>query len=352
MKATIPVLAMLALAALTQPLRADEPASYKRAIKMMSEARLARNSDARNQKLRQAESELDRFVQANPKHENFEPACIQLGTLRLERARGLIWESRSRAIAGKRGKWQEQARSDLIKAKTAFQQAHDKYEVLYKSFLKPTFDKAEIAKRRASEKGYMQAQLYLAQTRYEEAQTYDIGSDERDEILIDASKQFEIVHEKYRSIVAGLFARMWQGKCFEERDELRKALGIYNELLGHGGAKASPTLQNLLDQVLHFRLICLNHEKKRDYQLVIVEAEAWLDRRKDKESTRTGLGIRWQLAKAYESLANVPNLEADKASKLLKEALAHASKVAKYPGEYADVAKGMVQRLSQKLNAP
>lgn len=324
---------------------------YERAMLMVSESRSIRNTESRNDKLNIAEVELNKFISGNPDHPKFGQASTQLGTIQLERARGLIWEARSPANEAKKGEFQEKARADIVKAKDTFQKAHDRYEAEYKAFkvyIAPD-EKELLAKRSAVEKAYMQAQLYLAQARYEEGQTYDAGSTERSEILTDASKQFETIHEKYRSIVAGLFARMWQGKCFEEQNEIGKALGIYNELLGHGGEKPSATLLNLQDRVLRFRLICLNHEAKRDFQLVITEGEGWLQRWRVKASTRTGLGIRWELAQGYESLSNQSGLDPAKATALRNSALNHASEIAKFPGEFADISNLMVQRLNLAL---
>lgn len=344
---------LLAVVAFAQSLRADESDSYSQAMTMLSEARLIRSStDARNRKLLQAEVALNKFLQASPDHEKFGQASIQLGTIHLDRARGLNWESRTTLNGGKRAKLQEQARENIVKAKAAFRPAHDKFQALFTAFPRfiPPDAKGELAKRSVAEKGYLQSQLYLAQARYEEAQTYDIGSAVRAEILIDAAKQFELIHEKYRSRVVGLYARMWQGKCFQEQNELKRAMGIYNELLGHGNSETpSKTLQNLQDRVLRFRLICLNDETRRDYQLIVVEGESWLTRRKAKVSTPTGLGIRWELAQAYESLGEQPELEAAKVSKFLKKALEHASEVAKFPGEYTETSNRMVQRLKPRL---
>src|SRR5690606_27628082 len=107
--------------------------------------------------------------------------------------------------------------------------------------------------------------------RYWEAQTFDKGTKERKDLLTTAAEEFEAIHSKYRSMIGGLFARMWQGKCFEEQDEIRIALGIYEEILGHEGK--STTMQNLKDKALRFRLICLNHEKRKDFQLTVLEGE-------------------------------------------------------------------------------
>ena len=76
----------------------------------------------------------------------------------------------------------------------------------------------------------MQAQLNLAVIEYEYAQSYDRESKEFKDTLTGAVKKFEDVYTRYRGWLAGLYARMWMGKCFEEMGDIRKAVGFYEEL--------------------------------------------------------------------------------------------------------------------------
>src|SRR5690606_252392 len=137
---------------------------------------------------------------------------------------------------GNKAELKQQARSYVAKAREIFQTAHDKHKAIYDGF--PKFiskdaDPDEFEKRADAEVNVIRAELDLALCTYEEAQTYDPSAPEFKKLLTDASLAFETIHTKYRSQVAGLFARMWQGKCFEEQEDLGKALGIYSELLRH-----------------------------------------------------------------------------------------------------------------------
>ena len=77
----------------------------------------------------------------------------------------------------------------------------------------------EPEERKRAEAVYMRSQYDLALCTYEDAQTWDRGSENYKKLLTGASKQFEAIHTRYRSQVLGLYARMWQGKSFEEQDE-------------------------------------------------------------------------------------------------------------------------------------
>ncbi len=226
-----------------------------------------------------------------------------------------------------------------------FQKAHDAYQKQWKSFgvYIPEDEKEKRAARKKVEGLYMRSQLDLATCTYEDAQTYDQGSKEFKDKLRAASLEFEEVHTKYRSQYAGLYARTMQGKCFEEQDDIRKALGIYDELLSHPGK--SPGLIKLQNQVLHFRLICLNHETRKDFQLVIQEASEWLKRNARTSRTQVGLGIRWELARAQEALATDRNTPEAERGRLLRQALENVRKLNRYAGPYKDVSRSAIQRV-------
>ena len=108
----------------------------------------------------------------------------------------------------------------MKQARAIFQTANDQHKATWEAFPKyinETEDPKQFQARAAAETKYMLAQLDLANTTYEEAQTYDKESAEYKAKLREASKEYEEMHDKYRSQVAGLYARTWQGKCFEEQ---------------------------------------------------------------------------------------------------------------------------------------
>ena len=107
---------------------------------------------------------------------------------------------------------------------------------------------------------------------YEQGQTYPAGSKERADYLAKGLKQFEDIYKNYRTQWAGLTARMWQGKCYEEAGEYGKALGIYNELIDH----PDPRLRPLQRHVAYFKIIA--HGKRKEYPLAADESVRWLQR--------------------------------------------------------------------------
>lgn len=324
--------------------------SFEKAVTLLDSSRFSQNPDVQAEKLDKAQAYLEQFIKDSPNHSLLATANTELARILLGKAQVTIWKSRSPANDENRLSFQQAARKQIAQAKVIFQKAHDAYKKEWESYgvFIPEDEKEKRAARKRVEGLYMRAQLDLATSSYEEAQSYDQGSKEFISRLRAASIEFEEVHTKYRSQYAGLYARIMQGKCFEEQDDIRKALGIYDELLGHPGKSAG--LKNLQNQVLHFRLICLNHKTRKDYRLVIQEAGDWLRFNKSTSRSQLGLGIRWELAQSQESLASDRTTPESERLRLLRQALENARQINKYAGPYKDVSYSLIQKLLVALD--
>lgn len=309
------------------------------------------NPDVQKRQLEQALGYLDEFTTASPNHPrageaNTEKAGILLGQVRVE-----VWQSRSPGNRENRAEFQERARELVKQARAIYQTAHDQHKARwegYPKFIDKTEDPQLYDERRQAEIKYIVAQLDLANCTYEEAQTYDRDSDAYAAKLRDAASEYEEIHSKYRSQLGGLYARLWQGKCYEEQNDIQRAIGIYNELLEHPGQ--SEAMVQLQDQVRHFKLICLNHEKKKDYQLVIDQAGDWLAKaRGRKKYTNVGIGIQWEQALAFEALAASRETPEADAKRYLNSALALVRTIKRFPGQYKDLATFKERDLLLKL---
>lgn len=318
---------------------------------MMARSGAITNPEVQSRQLDQALGFLNEFTKNSPNHPrageaNTEKAGILLGKGRVE-----VWQSRSPSNKENRGEFQKRAKEFVTQARAIYQKAHDQHKASWEAY--PKFiDKVEEPKRfderRQAEVRYIVAQLDLAHCLYEEAQASDKGSDAYKAKLRDAAGAYEEIHSKYRSQIGGLYARTWQGKCYEEQDDIQRALGIYKELLGHPGN--SETLVRLQDQVRHFRLICLNHEQRKDYQLVIDEAMAWLAAAKGrKKYSQQSLGIRWEQVRSQETLADDRTLSETDRKRLLTSALTTVRVIKRFPGQYKDLATFKERDLNVKL---
>lgn len=343
--------------------------SYHRAVTLLAGASAISNPEQRDEQLDRAVAQLEAFTRDNARHPLAGNANTELARILIEKARVKIWESESPANKDNNEKYRLEARGLLTKAREIFQKAHDQHKAAFDQFPKfiPEDEAEQIKARGDAEIAYMRAQIDLGLCTYEEAQTHPRGSKEFKNLLTKAADEFKTIHEKYRSIVGGLYARMWQGKCFEEMEDIGKALGIYNELLAHPGK--SQAMQNVQNQVTQFRLICLNHDQRKDYQLVIAEGEKWLNENRKLAAYSVGLGIRFQKALAHEKLAekleqdhlaavqeakramekNLPQKPTAEIESNLRKAIQDAQEVSKFAGQYKAPSQFMVTRTKGKL---
>lgn len=241
------------------------------------------------------------------------------------------------------------------KARIEFESAHASFLIARKMAQAKwtTFPKfipeamAELRRERGkAEVDYIRSQLNVASALYQTAGTYKSTEDVFGVHMKAAAAEYEKIHQRYRSQIGGLHARMWQAKCLEELGDVHKSLGIYNELLDHPGT--SNGLVRMQDQARMFRLSVLNHPKRADYELVIIEANDWLAASPMKQRTSTGLGIRWQLAVAAEKLSLNSKRSAELRQSDRGLALKHARYLARLTGRYQDAARVMIKRLDPK----
>ena len=322
----------------------------QRGITLQQMGTAARVPEDRENYLSQAEMAFRKFTAEHANHSEAAFANSSLGELLFERARSLIWQTDSASSADKKPSLQAEARKLIDDAEAIYKKAFDLYETQYKSF--PTFidqarDPEPFQQRLEAEARYLRAWFNLSRCTYERGQTYDKGSDERKAILIKASELFEEIHTSRRTNAIGLNARLMMGKCFQEQDDIGRALGIYNEMLQH--KSEHPSVKNLKSIALHYRLICLNDPQKADYQLVLQEATEWLQTNRTLVATSTGLGILWEKAVAEEKLTENRTLDAKSREVLLRQAMADAQQVARYPGAFREPANALNRRLKAAL---
>jgi cellulose synthase operon protein C len=337
--------------------RADVPddvkqvLDYERAVTLLDSVKAERVPDKQSALLDKARGVLEKFLKEHNDHPLAAQASAELANVYLGKARVEILQSRNPSNAGQKPQFQAKARDYLSQTRKVYSDAKTKYEGIYKTF--PTFidpekDKKQYEERESALVNSIQAQLNLAITTYEEAQTYDRADPKFSESLTTAANEFELINQRYRSQVAGLYGRMWQGKCFEENGDVTKALGLYDELLGHPGD--SPVMKRLQNKVLHFKLVCLNTDQRKDYQLVINLAQEWLKENTRMQRSREGLGIRWEASRACESLGDKESTEPSEKDKLYRQSLTYAQYINQFAGEYKETSLAAMQRLNAKLN--
>jgi hypothetical protein len=212
------------------PVDLKETLMYDLGSTLIEASRLQRDIALREKQLDEARDALNRFVGQHPEHPLIDSANSQLGNLLVERAR-IKMEQSKRPKADK---------AALLAA------AKQQYEDAYKVFARAQNDlKERLAKRQVVDPkdakaieardqlraDYLQVQLLSAAVREETVETLAKGSQEYNAMLTEAAAQYGEVYDKYRTRLAGLYARMYQGRCHQKLGKLKEALTFYGELL-------------------------------------------------------------------------------------------------------------------------
>lgn len=327
----------------------------EKALTLLHEAQKIRDANKKHAQLDSARAALEQFLQQSPAHERAALANSELGGIIVQKGRIEARESRSPSNQSRKKELQQHARDYFRQAREVFEVAVKQHKAAWEQFPKNINENSEPAKFaawRKAELKYIQSQFNLAKLTFHESETYDRLAKDNQRLLKQAANEFEKIHTNYRSMVAGLHARMWQGKCYEEQGDLRKALGIYDELLGHGGTNEA--LAQLQDAVQHFRLICLNQSRK-DYKIVIEEADGWIKERvntlrNSRRRSADHLGILWEASRAREFLAEHEKTEAKEKERLLRRVLKDLQTLKTSSADYRELATEKIMLINARLN--
>ncbi|MFO0909378.1 MAG: tetratricopeptide repeat protein [Isosphaeraceae bacterium] len=276
------------------PIELLEVIDFELGRMLLDEAAKTNDLVRRKDLLDQARTRLESFTKNHPTNPKTPEALVQLARLLIERGSLAMLQVDDTAVASEKEAKRSEARSFFTQAGTAYETAEKGVSAAYEKFPRYLDDNdPRKAERDRVHTALMESQLQKAVVDYELGQTYPLDSKERIDFMTKALAQFESLYKRYRTQFAGLTARMWQAKCYEERGDLGPALGIYNELLEH----ADPRLRPLQRHVGYFRIIALG--KRKQFALAADEAVRWLQANNAPELLRQkeGLGVQLELAK-------------------------------------------------------
>jgi hypothetical protein len=323
---------------------------YERGMTLLEQSRQTFDPDLQNDYLNRAAAALEQFVAGAGDHPLAGQANTDRAIILLERAKLEVWKSEDPANEGNEESFRQAARDLIGQAKGVFESAQVQHQAAFEAFdiFIPEVEVELRAQRDAAEQRMLHGKLYLAQCTYWLAHTYPADSPEYRDTLTLSSVEFEAIHEAHRSQMAGLYARIWQGKCFEEQDELGAAIGIYDPFIENPGR--SPVVLGLRSTALHFKLICLN--RRQDYATTEILASDWMRAEETRLLRRDpiGLGITYERALALEGLAMAEEETSPKRTDYLNQALGLARSLNIYAGQYKVPSTRLIQRLMLALN--
>lgn len=213
------------------PVEFRETLLYELGTTLIQSSRDQRDINLRQAQLEEAAQALQQFIGMMPDHPMVTSANSQLGSLKVERAR--IKVEQAKQPNAKTQALLNEAADIYVDAYQVFEQAQiDLRERLTRMTNIPEKDTRAIELRDVLRTDYLQAQLLAAAVKEETADTKKPGSEEYKQLVTEAAEQYGQVYEKYRTRLAGLYARMYQGRCSQKLGNHKDALSYFGELLG------------------------------------------------------------------------------------------------------------------------
>lgn len=125
----------------------------------------------------------------------------------------------------------------------------------------------------------LQAQLQSAASLEYLADTWPDDSQQRQEKLTAAAKDFAGLYERYRTRLAGLYALLYQGRCLHKLGRPRDALEKFDDLREQ--PSSIPALRTLQSEAVLLAVPCWLDAKVKRPRVAVRVTEAWLAQIRD-----------------------------------------------------------------------
>ena len=209
---------------------------FEQGLTLMAVSRRESNFDERQKRLDEAQQKFREFLTAQKNHDFAPKAKSELANVLVERARVKVAEAERAKNEGEKPPLYKEAKNFYGQALKEFEQTQEdirkKLESLPKN-LDPKRDAKRIEYRDELRKDYVEVQMVQAVIMYEMSETA-VDKKEKNTMLKAAADKYGEIYEKYRRRLAGLYALLQQGKCYQEmggEKNVTEALSFYQELL-------------------------------------------------------------------------------------------------------------------------
>lgn len=330
----------------TSPLANDatkRQVPYLRGMALIEQSRQSTDPKIRTRLLDDARSDLEKYAEANPQSVEGAEAQLQLATVQMARGQELI----AQAAQLPKAKSYDPQRKDLGRdARLRFAEARDTFQRAEGTFSKelekqppaadPDAPEETGGKRQELRSRVAQLRFLAAQTQFESALTYPPEADEFRKLNESAAEELSAVYDEFGRLLVGLYARLYEGRCYQAVGNYQLALGCYDEILDK--VKTLPALRKLVAATLRRKVEVLTAQSKYDEAIEacnVFLADTHNDELKQPEWT----ALRFRLADALAQKAESSSASSSEQRKLMSDARESYRLVAKMPGEFQAAAR-------------
>lgn len=334
----------------TNPLVSQEfktTIDYEAGITLKESSRLSRDPSVQEQQLSEARDRFSTFLKDQPNHPFAAAAETQLADVLVERGRNKVRQAADsdRSDAQKK-QLREEARQLHIEARTVvvgLESRFDKKQRAVPKYIDPK-DTKQLELRDQVRRDLLLARTAIASVSYEISKTYEPESAEAKKNLEEAAAKYADLYEKYGTRMGGLYARMWEGCCYKELGETKKAYEAFEDLLQQNDERQSFRNMKARTVVLLLETTLLPGETT--FEKGLAEARKWeKDARGREEISPDGLAIKFfagDVALQYARSLKKKE-DADKKTDSINEARAFFKAAGDRPGKYQKQAKAKLR---------
>ena len=327
------------------PAKFKEMLEYERGVTLIEAAKHQRDPKLRTKILDDAQAALTKFVTEHDNHQLNFSAKNHLGNLIVNRAQMLLEKSRKPAESANKATLLKEARVLFDEAYKVFAALHADLKIRLDAMPKVLDEKKDAKRFELREQlraDFLQSQLLAAAVLEESAETVQKGSPEFKDLLTKAAKEYGEINNKYRTRIAGMYARMYQGRCFQKQDNFKDALSYFNELLEQPDEpKAFHVLKT---QTIQLAVDCWLQDKK--YEEVIAKVGKWIEMAYPEEMRDPDfMALRLKYAKACKTYVDEVKKKDPKDAKakvILSDGRKQVQYVAKYTGDHQKEAQRLL----------
>lgn len=327
------------------PVTFKETLLFERGLTLVEGAKFQRDVAIREKWLDEGQQVLNQFVTTQGSSPLINSARSQLGNLLVERAR-LIVKKSDKQVGAEKTKLMTDARGKYNEAKAVFDKLVEELRVKLQAYPASITEKSDPKKyeeRLRLRSDFLQAQLLVAATVEELADNTYLKGPEQTKAYTDAAEGYKKINENYRTLMAGLYARLYQARCNQKLGKHKEAIGYFTELLSNPD---SPDAFHTL-RVKTIELALDSWLAEKSYKEIMDKAYlVMVDARANEDKTPEFMEMRIKIAQAAKLRADElkkekpPNVNEIK--KLLTAGRKLATEASRATGPWQDKARKMI----------
>lgn len=321
---------------------------YERAITQLSRAGRIRNFDERTAAIKTAQRSLEPFLRgSDSKSELAADGTTKLADTLLELGRARLAKAKLYDQANDKSRSQpekkaartaiQQARGFYTQAEGYYEQALDKLKTV-----QPNSPEAELRLNLRSR--LAQARLQSARSLFEEGESHTAKSPEHKKLHTEGAKQLAALYEKYSRWLVGLYAHLYEGRCYQALGQTKLALGCYEDLAVQPDNE--PAFRRLI--TLANTYLAQTHIAAGKPADALGGPAGWLDQMPTRETRdAAALGLKYQVGEAARLVAS--DGDDTRSRKLLARAKVLLRDAGRAPNEFQQQARLALSKVTDSL---